>query len=83
LEQVHRLDVNVSALGLVHKLAELDDVVVDRADEESDALIDPAHCSLVERFDNLGLDRQFQLGAHHEPVASNAAAIHASTSARR
>jgi hypothetical protein len=49
--------VNVSALGLVHKLAELDDVVVDRADEESDALIDPAGCSLVERFDNLGLDR--------------------------
>jgi hypothetical protein len=42
LQQAHRLDVNVSALGLVHRLAELEDVVVDRADEEWDALIDPA-----------------------------------------
>ena len=48
----------MSALGLVHKLAELDDVVVDRADEESDALIDPAGCSLVGRFDNLWPDAE-------------------------
>ena len=52
----------MSAPDRVHKLTELDDVVVDRADEESDALIHPAGCSLVERFNNLGLDRQFQLG---------------------